>query len=147
MTSQRRRVFSLARVAADDSRKARLAALRSAADEVRYLSSSAGIYNLSELEEVIARQERLHRSGRRFSCSVPVAVDYFLIRVLSHAAELLSGRSAKKLTAGLAGARTDYLIGFSIYARYRSEFQEAGFTRANLSKLAELADYCDDIAG
>ena len=133
--------------------KKRTAELRNAANQIRRIADSEGINRLHELETLIAELERGHRrlcgGSGRYALSVPVAVDYFLIRCLAWAAETCQRRSAKSMKARIAGVRTDYLIALSIYAddRYRSAFLAGGFSRPELERLSELIDYSADIAG
>ena len=136
------------------STKSRVDEIRSAANKIRRITGSDGFQSRTyELETLIATQERRHRKfcggSSRYALSVPVSVDYFLVRVFAWAADTCSRRSSKSMINRIAGTRTDYLIALSIYSdeRARSAFRSAGLTRAELARLSEVVDYCADIAG
>ena len=133
------------------TKKSRLLSMRQQAQELRDFFDCRSGYQFFELERVIKEGERRHRrfaggAGRPRGQSVAVAVDYFVIRTLDYAFDWHGTGSEKSKIRKISGVRTDYLIAISLVGQFRSELEEAGFTRAKLARAAELVDYCSDIA-
>ena len=151
METLKNSIIKAARTTEDASKADRIAAVREVANLIREAANCRGMRQLWDIEEIVTKQERRHRKGRssysgsRYSESVPVAVDYFLIRTLAHAADTV-GRSGKDIARRLGGARQDYLVAFSLYAAHKGTFKSMGLTRARLEHLACLVDYVRDIA-
>jgi len=132
------------------SRTKRIKTVRQMADRLREVCETRGIHRLRELDDVIKRQERDHRKGfgghRRYAASVPVAVDYFLVRCFANAFEVLrSAETVEGLRRGFSGARTDYLLALAIVAAYEDEIASSIHVD-DLMAARDLVDYSADLA-
>ena len=132
------------------SRTKRIKEVRAMADKLRYACDAAGIHRMSELESVIKNQERQHRKfcggSRRYAASVPVAVDYFLVRCFADAFKALrSAETADDLRRHLC-VRTDYLLALAIVADYEAVITSSVHV-GDLMAARDLVEYSADIAG
>jgi hypothetical protein len=135
------------------SKRQRIKTVREMADRLRYVCMTKGIHRLGELEDVIRKQERQHRkpppgmTPRPYAESVPVAVDYFLVRCFADAFKVLrSAETVEGLRRDFGGARTDYLLALAIVAAYEDEIASSVHV-GDLIAARDLVDYFTDIAG
>ena len=134
------------------SKRQRIKTVREMADRLRYVCETKGIHRLGELDDVIRKQERHHRkpppgmTPLRYAESVPVAVDYFLVRCFADAFKVLrSAETAGDLRRNLSGVRTDYLLALAIVAAYEDEIASSIHV-GDLIAARDLVDYSTDIA-
>jgi len=130
------------------SRTKRIKTVREMANRLREVCQTKGVHRLRELDDVLKRQERDHRKfcdGRRFAASVPVAVDYFLVRCFADAFKVLrSAETADDLRRHLC-VRTDYLLALAIVADYEGEIASSIHVD-DLMAARDLVDYSADLA-
>jgi hypothetical protein len=143
------------------SRKQRIAAVRDMARQLRYFFDSQGSYRFAELEDLIKKQERRHRSGLRngYAEPVAVAVDYFLVRCIWDAFQVFE-KNDGAVPASALTVRTDYLLALALVAEWSLHNPvvralssmddrrniEQSIDLGELKHAATLLDYSDDIA-
>ena len=143
-------------------RKHRIAAVRDMARKLRRFFDSQGSSRFSELEDLIRRQERRHRSGYPggYAESVAVATDYFLVRCFRDAFEVFQENDGM-VPANALTVRTDYLLAIALVAesslhnplvrvmwmnKERRRNIEESIDLGELKHAETLLDYSADIA-
>ena len=132
------------------NQKQRIKTMRDMARKLRDVASVNSIGQFSELEDWIKTAERRHRNccggSSRYSQSVAVAVDYFLVRTFAHAFQDIREAQTKDEMLRCLQVRTDYLLALGIVARYADRFTSCIHV-GELFEASEMIDYCQDIAG
>ena len=142
-------------------RKHRIAAVRDMARQIRSFFDSQGSHRFAELEDLIKRQERRHRSGYPggYAESVAVTADYFIVKCFAEAFEVFEENDGA-VPASALGVRTDYLLAIAMVAEWslhnplvrvlwmRNERRniEEVIHLGELKHAATLLDYSADIA-
>ena len=128
----------------------RIKTMREMADRLRYVCEVNSIYRITEMEDFIKGEERKHRrgygGGRRYAASVPVAVDYFLVRCFADAFKVLRSAETVDDWRRRLCVRTDYLLALAIVADYEAVITSSVHV-GELMAARDLVDYCADIAG
>ena len=143
-------------------RKHRIAAVRDMARQIRSFFDSQGSHRFDELEDLIKRQERRHRSGYPggYAESVAVTVDYFIVKCFAEAFEVFEENDGSAPASALT-VRTDYLLALALVAEHslhnplvralwmmneRRRNMEEVIHLGELKHAATLLDYSADIA-
>ena len=142
-------------------RKHRIAAVRDMARQLRSFFDSNESYRIFELEDIIKRQERRHRSGYPggYAESVAVTVDYFLVQCIWDAFRVFEENDGAVPVQTLS-VRTDYLLALALVAEWslynpllralssmddRRNIEQS-IDLGELKHAATLLDYSADIA-
>ena len=131
------------------SKTKRIKTVRDMAHKLRDIATVNSIYRFHEMEDIIKKQERQHRRGgfgsRSYSQSVPVAVDYFIVRTFAHAFQDIRECQTKEELLTCIQVRTDYLLALAIVAQYGDRFSSC-IHIGELIEASEMLDYSEDIA-
>lgn len=132
------------------AKKQRIQTVRDMARKLRDVASVNSIGQFWEMEDFIKRGERDHRKwnggARRYSQSVAVAVDYFVVRCFAHAFRDIREAQTKEELLTCLQVRTDYLLAFAVLAGYSERFTSCIHV-GELIEASEMVDYCNDIVG
>jgi hypothetical protein len=136
------------------------------ARQIRSFFDSQGSHRFDELEDLIKRQERRHRSGYPggYAESVAVTADYFIVKCFADAFEVFE-KNDGAVPASALTVRTDYLLALALVAEHslhnplvramftmkelnmgRRRNLEAVIHLGELKHAATLLDYSADIA-